>query len=466
MRTYYWYFTTYLRKHGMLLLLTVVAAIALFSLSIPFVIKVIDRKPHQFVGLVGSYNLTSLPLSIQNQLSAGLTKISKSGQPEAALAERWLAEDDGHTYRFVLKKNQYWQDGSLVTPDSIQYNFANVEMITTANDLVFKLPDAYVAFPTVVSQPVFKIVSRGTFGLLRKPYLVGTGQYRLTEYQQNGNRITELTIESSQERITYRFYLTEAEAVTGFKHGEVDILPDLSKKYDVSEWPTVTVTPTNHPERYLAVFFNNDNPMFSKNIRQALSYALTKPTDNTRAIGPINPQSWVYFEGAKAYNYDLANALERIQAEPPQQPLNIELTTTTTFQNDGERIKQEWEAFGQKAIAACQANTQIKDKNLCKNLAMTVTLRINNYPDTSNYQVLLIGQESPTDPDQYYFWHSEQSTNFTHYKNTRIDSLLEKGRKTLDSNERKAIYQEFQQFFLEDAPAIFLRHLDSFELKR
>ena len=77
-----------------------------------------------------------------------------------------------------------------------------------------------------------------------------------------------------------------------------------------------------------------------------------------------------------------------------------------------------------------------------------------------------MGQEIPVDPDQYFLWHSDQSTNFTNYQNTRIDSLLEKGRQTIDQNKRKEVYQEFQQFMLEDPPAIFLRHLFSFDVKR
>jgi ABC-type transport system substrate-binding protein len=43
---------------------------------------------------------------------------------------------------------------------------------------------------------------------------------------------------------------------------------------------------------------------------------------------------------------------------------------------------------------------------------------------------------------------------------------LEKGRQTLDKKERTDIYQEFQQFFLEDTPAIFLRYLYSYDIKR
>jgi peptide/nickel transport system substrate-binding protein len=79
---------------------------------------------------------------------------------------------------------------------------------------------------------------------------------------------------------------------------------------------------------------------------------------------------------------------------------------------------------------------------------------------------LLIGQESPLDPDQYANWHSEQATNFSGYKNTRIDNLLEKGRTAKEQRERIEIYQEFQQFFLEDAPAVFLQHLESYSVQR
>lgn len=466
MRTYYWYFTTYIRKHGAVVLLSVAAAIVFFSLSIPFLVKIIDRKPTHYIGLVGDVTLGTLPLSVQNQLSQGLTKLEKNGQPTAGLAERWTVEDNGQTFRFILKKNLRWQDGQVITPESLPYRFDNVESITTANDIVFKLPDAYVAFPTVVSQPALKIESKRYWFFFRRPMLIGSGAYRLTDYKQNGQRVIEATIESPTERLIYRFYLTESEAILGFKHGEVDVLPDLSAKYDIADWPNVTVTPQLHPERYLAVFFNNENPLFTKNVRQALSYAVPKPDSSIRAIGPINPQSWVYFEGSKSYDYDTNKAMERMLAEPPQQPLQLELTTTTTFQDEAEKIKRAWEEFGQQAVAACQANTDIKNKSVCPNMSITLTLRINNFPDTSNFQVLLIGLESPTDPDQYYLWHSEQNTNFTRYKNTRIDSLLERGRKTQDTTERRAIYQEFQQFFSEDAPAIFLRYLESYEVRR
>ena len=97
---------------------------------------------------------------------------------------------------------------------------------------------------------------------------------------------------------------------------------------------------------------------------------------------------------------------------------------------------------------------------------MEISIRISNFPDSNNFQLLLIGQNIPADPDQYDLWHSDQSPNFTKCKNARIDNLLYKGLQTYDVKERTAIYQEFQQFFLEDPPAIFLRYLPSYTIRR
>jgi len=108
----------------------------------------------------------------------------------------------------------------------------------------------------------------------------------------------------------------------------------------------------------------------------------------------------------------------------------------------------------------------LKIKNCVTILGINLRIKISNFPDTNNFQLLLMGQSIPTDPDQYFMWHSTQATNFTRYKNTRIDSLLERGRQTIDTEERKSIYQEFQQFLLEDPPAVFLRYLERFSIAR
>lgn len=466
MRRLYWYLTAYTRKHGWVFLASLIGAIVFFSLIIPFLVGAITFKSQEYVGLLGSYTLTTLPESIKKQLSVGLTEITENQGVRPLLAQRWVVEDNGRQYRFVMKKDVEWQDGKRLVPSDVQYQFVDVQTVSTPNDVVFELPDAFSPFPSVVSEPIFRQVSQRYFWFFTRPMLVGIGPNRLTDYEMQGGRLKELTLETPEKRIVYRFYLTETDMMHAFKRGEVDILPDLSSPGDLIDWQNVEIVPHLQTDRYLAVFFNTADPLFGENVRQALSYAVQYPDNDIRAFGPINPASWAYLVGATGYNFDLERAVDRLLAQLPPQPLELTLTTTRTFEAEAEELKAQWEELGVRAEAACQTSSSVTDKTQCVFLKIKVNIRVSNFPDTSNFQLLLIGQESPSDPDQYFLWHSEQPTNFTRYKNTRIDSLLERGRQTLEQEERTAIYQEFQQFLLEDPPAIFLKHLYSFELRR
>jgi len=468
MRKYYWYFSAFLRKHGLVLLASVVVAIIVFSIGLPFIIQLLDFKPKTYVGVVGYYNLASLPDDIQNQMSSGLTKVAADGSVSPNLSERWMVEDDGKTYRFLIKKNIHWQDGKYFTTDDVNYSFDRVQVIKTANEVVFKLPDPYAPFPMVVSRPLFRVVNEPYLIFFHRQKIIGLGKFQVSDYSEQNGHISQLTISGDKEEFVYRFYFTEEDAINGFKRGEVDVLRDLSNPGDLAKWPTVNVSTLLDKKSVLSIFFNVDQKSVfnSKEIRQALNYALQKPTDESRALGPISPVSWAFSNVGKNYDFDEGRAVERLLSNPPGDQLHFTLTTTPTFSAEADQIKRQWETLGKNAVSACQKSTTIKDKSLCPNMQIQVDIRINNFPDTGDFQVLLIGQELSTDPDQYALWHSGQETNFTNYSNTRIDSLLEKGRQVTDQKQRITIYQDFQQFFSDDAPVIFMRYLNKFEIHR
>lgn len=466
MRKLYWYFTGFMSKHGWKIVLSVVGSIVIFSVLVPYASTKLSWSDRRYIGVIGSYTPTTLPDEIQRKLSAGLTMIAEDGSPVGALAERWTIEQENKTYRFLLKKNLVWQDGTPITPDDINYAFPDVQVITTPNDVIFKLPAAFSPFPTLVETPVFKSSTRKRWIFWEEPTFIGVGEYRLTDYKLNGKWLKELTIENDQERLLYRFYKTELDAVNAFKQGEIDELPDLVRTFDVMDWDNVKTTAHTDYWKYVAVFFNTRDPLMSKNVRQALSYALTKSEGEARAIGPISPLSWAYLPGGKTYAKDWERGAERLLDDPPGAKLDLTLTTTPEYQERAEAIKKEWEEFGVYAVQACQASRTITDKSICEHLAINVTIRVQSVPDTSNYQLLLIGYGIDPDPDQYPIWHSDQPTNLTGYKNTRIDNLLEKARQTTEQSERKQFYQEFQQFLLEDPPAIFLDYIQRYEIVR
>ena len=466
MRRLYWYLTAYARKHGWVFLISLITAIVFFSLIIPFFASSVTFKSREYIGVLGVYTLSTLPDEIKQQLSLGLTEVADNKEVLPLLAQRWVVEDDGRRYRFVLRSDIEWQDGKRLEPADVQYQFIDVETISTPNDVVFQLPEAFAPFPSVVAEPLFRQVNQRYLWFFTRPMLIGIGSNKIIDYTHQGNRLSELVVETPKKILTYRFYLTENDLIYAFKRGEVDILPDLSDPADLRDWSNVKITPHLNTQRYLAIFFNMSDPLMSENVRQALSYATSNSSDETQALGPIDPQSWAYLESTKAYRQDFDRAVELLISNIPTQPIDLTLTTTGTFTEQAEEIKTQWEELGARAVEACQKSSAVTNKEQCAFVDVKVTLKISNFPDTNNFQLLLIGQESPVDPDQYFLWHSEQPTNFTRYKNTRIDALLEKGRQTLDQQERTAIYQEFQQFLLEDPPAIFLEHLYSYEVRR
>jgi peptide/nickel transport system substrate-binding protein len=466
MRKLYWYISSYVRKHGLVFLGSILAALLFFSLLLPLLHKSLALKKSAYIAIVGDYTLTNLPKPIKNQLSVGLTKIGADLQAEPLLAERWVVEDEGKQYRFVIKKEVKWQDGQELKPADVFYNFADVEIISTPNEVIFNLPEPFTPFTVSVAEPLLRTAWQKRWLLPDRLQIIGIGQYRMLDYKLRGNSLREFKIDGPDGRYVYRFYLTEIEAVDAFKKGEVDVLLNISDCYDLCDWPRLEQAVELAYDRYLAVFFNNTDPLLTKNIRQGLSYVLSKDYGGARALGPINPRSWAYLQGGKDYARDFERATERFLDDAPRKPLHFELTTSANFIEEAESIKREFEEFAPQLVAACQASSNVSDKSLCPNFDLKVNLKVSNFPDLSNYQLLLIGQESSVDPDQYFMWHSSQPTNFTHFKNTRIDSLLEKGRQTTDFEERRTIYQEFQQYLLEDAPAIFLRYLDNYSIAR
>jgi len=414
---------------------TIILGILIGSLGFYFwpKIKPIFFNRHcQKIGLVGSFTVNNLPLEIQKLLSLGLTEVLEDGSVAPALASSWQAKEEGKEYEFILQDGLFWQDETPIVASDIDYHFSDVT--TTAVDektIRFRLKEPFSPFPVIVSRPVFK---KG---------MIGAGPYQIKSLSHRGKIVEKITLkplDSSLPTLIFRFYPTEEAVRTAFKLGEIETIKEISDPGDLEEWPGIKISSKVKKDRYVAVFFNTQKePLKNKSLRQALAYAIEKHWE-PRAFTPINPDSWAYNPGVKPYRFNLENAkklLEKTKEEEKKEeaPLKtLELATVPSLLSVAEEIKTNWEALG--------IETKIRV--------------INALPD--DFQALLATQEIPPDPDQYLLWHSTQTTNISHYKNPKIDKLLEDGRKTLDQEKRREIYFDFQRFIVEETPAIFLFH--------
>ena len=438
LRRLYWLLSAFLKKY-LVRILAVTGLTVFVFIALPQLIRRIPSgKPHTKIARIGQFTVRQLPLDIQRLISLGLTDLAADGTATPSLALRWEVKDAGQRYIFHLDDTVVWQDGQPFQAADVTYALKDIEQnITDSQTLEFKLKEPFAPFPQVLSTPLFRRSSTLSRIFKRpKSELIGTGEYQVNGVKQRGQFIEILDLESPEKKITYRFYTTEQAAILGFKLGEVDTIENLTDPAPLADWPNVNIEEIPHLNRYVAVFFNTQDPnLADKNLRQALTYAIPEKGGEQRALGPIHPESWVYNPQVKEYATSQSRAKELLAEfaeEGEAVNLTIRLDTTLAYLDLAEKIKAAWEPLG-----------------------ITTEIRVINFLP-QEYQALLAVHQIPPDPDQYTLWHSTQATNLTKIQSPKIDKLLEDGRTTIDRTERKEIYQDFQRFLLEESPAAFL----------
>ncbi len=378
------------------------------------------------IGYVGSYNLQTLPSEVLSLATQPLISKDANGRGVPALASHWTVSEDGKTYIVFLKDNLQWHDGSVVEAKDISLAIKNVDIAALNNKTIqFKLPNPIASFPLALDIPVFKA---STF--------YGTGEFRIVDLNQIGDVIKKITLhpkDSSLPRVEIKFYPTEQQAVYALKIGEIKVLA-VSNVKELEKWPNLNVKKEVDAQKLVSVFYNtSDSLLSSRDLRQALSYAITKDTfDGQDAITPIAFTSWAYNPNVKKYEFNQAKAKE-LFAKAEAKNKTITLSYMPGLKTIAQGIKDDWSYLGLNIILK-------EEKGIPK-----------------DFQALLAVDQIPTDPDQYTLWHSTQkTTNITNYANVKIDKLLEDARVAQKEDERKALYQDFQRFLVDDAPATFL----------
>jgi peptide/nickel transport system substrate-binding protein len=331
-----------------------------------------------------------------------------------------------------------WHDGKKFSAKDLTDYQLKGATFSAVNDQTLKvnLHESYAPFLTILSQPKIR------------PNLIGLGSYKTNRMTMSDDIIKELDLKPLMNNLpflTYKFYPTISAALLGFKLGEVDKLENIADIQDLKFERNIKISEITLYDRYVAIFFNLKDSFFKeKEIRQALNYALPKFEGFEKTYTPISPLSWAYSSKIRLYNSDPETA-QKILSKSSISSSSAQLTLSTfaPLLDKAEIIADAWNKIG-----------------------LSVKVKVeNSFP--SDYQLLLLTQIIPPDPDQYQYWQSTQeNTNITHYNNPKIDKLLEDGRKTLETDARKKIYADFQRYLVDDAPVIFLYYPKVYTVER
>lgn len=436
---FFLYLKIFLGKHHKQLIGSFIAGFIMVLLafqSYPVYLAIIGKK-HKKIGVVGKITERNLPLLIQNQISFGLTSLSSSGEALPALSSAWEADNNGTLYTFYLKDNIYWHDGKKFTAADISYRLKDAAIkAVDEKTITISLKDPFSVLPVLLSQP-----------LIRDNF-IGMGQYKVKRTDYNGEYLSLLTLaplEANLPTLTYKFFNNYNEALLAFKLGEINQLRDLTGISDFEGWDNITIESVDQYDRFVGIFFNLKDPLFKdKEVRQGLAYAVPKINSFEKAYTPVSPLSWAYSSKVRLYNYDPETATKILsKSDLASSSASITLSTYAPLIETAETIASSWTQLG-----------------------INVKVKVVSVFDP-NYQVFLLTQTIPPDPDQYHLWQSTQeNTNISFYNNPKIDKLLEEGRKTAEKEKRIKLYADFQRYLVDDLPVIFLYYPKVYQVER
>src|SRR5690348_9813943 len=183
-RLIFWLIKAYIKKSGRTMILSFFLGLLLFfgfAFLSQYVNKLVPLHRTVNVGLVGTYTPDTLPPVVINKISEGLTAVSPNGKILPGIAKNWQVLDGGKTYKFFLRHDITFSNGTPITSDRILYNFTDVHVERPDKyTIIYKLKDAYAPFLVTVSSPVFD----NRFN--------GIGPYEIVDIKENGNFVQTL----------------------------------------------------------------------------------------------------------------------------------------------------------------------------------------------------------------------------------------------------------------------------------
>ena len=417
---------------------------------------------------------------------------------------------DGLTYTFKLRKNLRWSDGVPLTSDDVLFTYSlhwdpkyravnsphRQEFESHVQSMAAPDPETFVIRTTTPYAPFLtNLGGPGALGIVPKHVLGGVDPKAINTHDFNHNpsvvngvfrfvrwdKGQQIVLarnpsywagRSNLDQYVYKVLPDQVTLATQLKTGEVDMGTIVESLVDdVSAHPdTVSVFQFDVPSIDLYAYqMDPSKPaarFFSdRSVRQALLYALDRQQmvdalyfkHATVATGPIPPvQSWAYNKDAKPrYDHDRARAERMLDAagwrmaasgvrERDGVPMAFEVITTAGSKvGEGviQVMQQQWAEIGVK----------------CTPRLIQLPQLINQITNLRTFDMFVLGFTFSQDPDQSVLWHSRNTApggfNGFMYRSKTVDKLLDDAVVTLDREQRRRLYYQFQDAIDEDVPA-------------
>lgn len=459
-------------------------------------------------------------LWMDNQIYNGLVQIDDSLHINPCIAKTWDLSPDGKTYTFHLRNDVFFQDdaefkngkGRRATAADFVYSFGRLidpkvassgswifsdkvtgkEAFTALNDSTFQI-QLKQPFPPLLSLLTaqycsvvpYEVVDH--YGKDFRSHPVGTGPFKFKywkegevmvllknehywEKDQQGHALPHLdavraTFISDKQTAFMEFIKQKLDFFSGIDGSyRDDILTKsghITKKYKGKF--RLIISPYLNTE-YLGILIDTNqtivkhSPLRLLKIRQAINYAINKPTmikylRNSTGIPGYSgfiPQGMPGFDSTavQGYTYNPAKAKQLLaQAGYPggKNLPEIVLSTTTSYRDLIEYIQGELQKAGIRTRVELVQGASLRELIAKNGVSFFRGSWIADYPDAENYlSVFYSKNKVPFGP------------NYTGFNNKQFDALFEQAYQVSDDQKRFKLYQQMDNLIMQQSPVVIL----------
>lgn len=415
------------------------------------------------------------------------------------LALGYTVDPDARTFRFTLRGDAVWEDGSPVTAADAAFTIRSIvdpkipspvfksvfdgfESVEETGEKTFSVrfrePYAYRAMAFVFPLlPERRFRGKAFLSAADNRAPFANGSYRFVSWKPQREIVLERNPRAWGERgrfdrIVFRILPEDSVAYRSLVAGDVDEtrLDSTGKLRAAADdrFRSCCRLVEYYDLGWNYIALNNRSPLFSDaRVRRALTMLLDRGSivrnlfqGSARIIsGPWAPDSPVYDATVAPLPFDPAGAAGLLDAagwrdtdgdgvrdrDGRELAFDILVSTGTTA---GRQIDETFAA----ALARAGIRARVRPVEWA---AFTERVDAGDFEAAS-----LAWSASDPNPDPYPFWHSSQwpprGLNSEFYKNEEADRLMEKARAETDEGRRLDIYHRLHRIFRDDAPVIFV----------
>jgi ABC-type transport system substrate-binding protein len=435
-------------------------------------------------------------IAVRLNIYDGLMRWEKNpAQLEPWIAESHSISPDGLTYTFKLRKGTKFHDGTELKASDVVYSMERILALGKGAASLFKtmiapsqtkaVDDYTVEFKLTKPSAIFlsivpevhivneKLVKKnevnndwGAAWLSKNS--AGSGAYKVTQFDPAIGFVAERYAMHFKgwgpkyiDEIEFRGVKDTNTRVLGLIKGDFNgiggyLQTDQIKRIQRSGNAKILEAESM---RVMMMQFNTQRPPLNDvHVRRALNYAFDYDGFNKNILGglvernptPLPNTIWGMPKGVKGYSYDLEKAKAELAKAAAKVDRPLEVVYLTGFAQSEQAAQLYQNGLQKIGIQAKVIGTPWP--TVVEKVAKPETT-----PDISVYWI----STYYADPHNWIgeMFHSATAGTFKnahHYKNPKVDALLDKALASTDQAERTKLYEEATRIVVEDAPGLWI----------